>query len=171
MDAHSPGAMMRRKSLRLFIMFLLLSSVIGLVAAYPIFSHSAAYAATTLLSQGKLATASSIEGGFTAASAVDGDTGTRWASAFSDPQWLQIDLGVSATISQVVLQWETAYGKAYQIQVSNDATTWTTIYSTTIGDGAFDDFNVTGSGRYVRLYATQRGTSWGYALWEFGIYS
>jgi hypothetical protein len=49
--------------------------------------------AATLLSQGKPTTASSIENaGTPAAAATDGNTGTRWSSAFSDPQWLQVDL-------------------------------------------------------------------------------
>src|SRR5690349_5660954 len=73
--------------------------------------------ADTLLSQGKPATASSTENAGTPASAaVDGNTGTRWSSAFSDPQWLQVDLGDTATIDKVVLNWEAAYGTAYQIQ-------------------------------------------------------
>ncbi len=63
----------------------------------------------------------------------------------------------------MVLLWETAYGKAYQIQVSNDATNWTTIYSTTTGDGGTDDLSVSGSGRYVRMYGSVRGTQWGYS--------
>jgi hypothetical protein len=69
-----------------------------------------ANAATTLLSQNKPATASSTENGGTPASAaVDGNTGTRWSSASSDSQWLQVDLGAKATITQVLLNWETAY--------------------------------------------------------------
>src|SRR5258707_1221045 len=88
--------------------------------------------AAALLSQGKPATASSTENAGTPASAaVDGSTTTRWSSAFADPQWLQVDLGASASITQVVLNWEAAYGKAFQIQTSPDATTWTTIFSTT----------------------------------------
>jgi hypothetical protein len=54
--------------------------------------------------------------------------------------------------------------------VSNDGTNWTTIYSTATGSGNVEDFNVTGSGRYVRFYGTARGTSYGYSLWELGIY-
>ncbi|MFB9695988.1 discoidin domain-containing protein, partial [Amorphoplanes digitatis] len=88
-------------------------------------------AADPLLSQGKPATASSQEGAdVTAAKAVDGDAGTRWSSVFSDPQWLQVDLGATATISQVVLQWEGAYGRAYKIQTSPDGSAWTDVYST-----------------------------------------
>jgi len=125
----------------------------------------------TLLSQGHAATASSQENAGTPASnAVDGNTGTRWSSAFSDPQWIYVDLGATHTISKVVLNWEAAYGKAYQIQTSNDATNWTTIYSTTTGTGGVQTLNVSGSGRYVRMYGTQRATQYGYSLWEFQVY-
>ncbi|WP_206318773.1 discoidin domain-containing protein [Actinacidiphila epipremni] len=125
----------------------------------------------TLLSQGRTATASSSENdSFTAPMAVDGNTGTRWSSAFSDPQWLQVDLGASHTISQVVLNWETAAGKSFQIQTSNDGTNWTNVYSTTTGTGGTQTLNVSGSGRYVRLYGTARTTQYGYSLWEFQVY-
>jgi len=125
----------------------------------------------TLLSQGHPAAASSVQGaGYPAANAVDGNTATRWSSAFSDPQWLQVDLGATHTISQVVLNWEAAYGKAFQIQTSNDGTTWTTIYSTTTGTGGIQTLPVTGTGRYVRMFGTQRATGYGYSLWEFQIY-
>src|SRR6201999_507326 len=107
---------------------------------------------------------------FPPSAAVDGNTSTRWSSAFSDPQWLEIDLGASATISQVTLQWEAAYGKAFQIQTSTDNTNWTTIYSTTSGTGGTQTLNVTGTGRYLRMYGTARATQYGYSLWEFGVY-
>jgi len=130
-----------------------------------------AHAAGTLISQGKTATASSTENAsFGASSAVDGNTGTRWSSAFSDPQWVEVDLGGTATLNQVVLNWEAAYGKAFQIQVSADNSTWTTLYSTTTGAGGVQTLTVTGSGRYVRMYGTQRGTAYGYSLWEFQVY-
>ncbi|MFJ5881322.1 discoidin domain-containing protein [Kitasatospora cineracea] len=130
-----------------------------------------ARAAGALLSQGRPATASSAENAGTPASAaVDGDNGTRWSSAAADPQWLQVDLGSSRTIGQVVLQWEAAYAKAYQIQTSNDGANWTTVYSTTTGTGGTETLNVTGTGRYVRVYGTQRATPYGYSLWEFQVY-
>ena len=120
----------------------------------------------------KPAAASSAENASTGASAaVDGNAGTRWSSAFSDPQWLRVDLGATTTICQVVLSWEAAYATAFQIQVSNDATTWTTIYSTTVGTGGTQTLSVTGSGRYVRMNGTARATAYGYSLWEFGIFA
>ena len=105
-----------------------------------------------------------------AAFAVDGNYAKRWATAWADPQWIQVDLGSVQTFNHVQLAWEGAYGKAYQIQTSNDGTNWTTIYSTTNGDGGFDSLNISGTGRYVRMYGTARGTTYGYSLWEFGIY-
>ena len=132
-------------------------------------AHSAE--AATLLSQGKTATSSSVQNAsFPASAAVDGNTSTRWSSAFSDPQWLEVDLGATASISQVVLDWETAYATAFQIQTSADGTNWTTIYSTTTGTGGTQTLNVTGTGRYVRMYGTARATQYGYSLWEFQVY-
>ena len=154
----------------------LLTAVLGavlvlLVAAYAAVTVGQAHAADTLLSQGKTATASSSENAGTPASAaVDGNTGTRWSSAFSDPQWLQVDLGATATISSVTLNWEAAYAKSFQIQTSANGTTWTTIYSTTTGAGGVQNLTVSGSGRYVRMNGTARATAYGYSLWEFQVF-
>jgi hypothetical protein len=126
---------------------------------------------TANLALNKTATTSSTENaGFPAANAVDGNTGTRWSSAFSDPQWLEVDLGSSQAICQVTLQWEAAYATAFQIQTSADGTTWTTIYSTTTGTGGTQTLNVTGTGRYIRMYGTARATQYGYSLWEFQVF-
>jgi beta-glucanase (GH16 family) len=110
----------------------------------------------------------------TADKAFDNDPASRWATnptnGWVDPGWIYVDLGATAQISQVVLQWDPAYGKAYQIQVSPDAANWTTIYSTTTSDGFKDVINATGTGRYVRMYGTARGGPYGYSLWEFSVY-
>ncbi|GGM05299.1 discoidin domain-containing protein [Dactylosporangium sucinum] len=130
------------------------------------------YGTASLLSQGRPVTTSSVEPGnlLVGANAVDGNGATRWGSAYSDPQWISVDLGSTRTINRVKLKWEAAYGRAYQIQTSADGSTWTTVYSTTTGDGGVDDVTVSGSGRYVRVNGTQRATQWGYSLWELEIY-
>ncbi|MFC4585265.1 galactose-binding domain-containing protein [Sphaerisporangium corydalis] len=150
---------------------LLIAVLVALVASGLALTGTA-MAVDTLLSQGRPATASSSEGAaWSASAAVDGNaTGTRWASVFSDPQWLQVDLGETASISQVVLTWEAAYGKAFKIQTSADASAWTDVYSTTTGTGGVQTIPVSGSGRYVRMYGTVRGTGYGYSLWEFQVY-
>ena len=132
---------------------------------------SAAQAAPVLLSQGKAVTASSEENyGTLAASAVDGNGGTRWSSAHSDPQWLRVDLGATTQVSQVVLDWEAAYGKGYRIELSTNGTDWSTAYQTTTGDGGTDTVGITGEARYIRMYGTARATQYGYSLWEFKVY-
>ncbi|MBO3739347.1 discoidin domain-containing protein [Actinoplanes flavus] len=130
-----------------------------------------ASAADTLLSQGKPATASSLESAaFPASAAVDGNTGTRWSSTFADPQWLQVDLGSTQSISQVVLNWEAAYASAFTIQTSDNGSTWTNISPVTVGQNGSQTLNVTGSGRYVRMNGTTRATPYGYSLWEFQVF-
>ncbi|MGC5561818.1 discoidin domain-containing protein [Streptomyces sp. FR-108] len=156
-----------RAPLRRFALFLTLAASLLTFIALP---APSAQAAEVLLSQGKTATASSTEGDFNARSAVDGDPGTRWSSAFSDPQWIQIDLGATAEISRVVLNWEAAYGTAFRIEVSGDAQSWTTVHQTATGTGGTQNLTVTGTGRYVRMYGTQRATAYGYSLWEFQVY-
>ncbi|MDI1461568.1 discoidin domain-containing protein [Catellatospora sp. KI3] len=151
---------------------LVLAAVATLLIAYTVvIATNPANAAVTLLSQGQPATASSTENAGTPASAgVDGNTGTRWSSAAADPQWLQVDLGATANISQVVLRWEAAYATAFQVQTSANGSTWTSIYSTTTGTGGVQTLNITGTGRYVRVYGTARATQYGYSLWEFQVY-
>jgi hypothetical protein len=106
-----------------------------------------------------------------AANAVDGNPATRWGSAYADPQWISVDLGTTRTINRVKLTWEAAYARAYQIQTSPDGAAWTTVSGTTTGDGGVDDVSLTGTGRYVRVYGTQRAlTQYGYSLWEFEVY-
>jgi hypothetical protein len=125
----------------------------------------------TNLALGQPTTASSMENaGTAAAKATDGSSTTRWSSAFSDPQWIQVDLGATHTVNQVVIAWETAHATAYQIQVSNDAAAWTTVYSTTTSAGGTETVNLTATGRYVRVYGTARSTGYGYSIWELQIF-
>lgn len=120
----------------------------------------------------KKARASSIDkAGREAARAFDGSGTTRWSSAYSDAQWISVDLGDSYDVTSVKLTWETAYAKAYQVQISDDAKSWTTIYSTTTNNGGVNDLSgLKGRGRYVRMLGIARGTQWGYSLWEFAVY-
>ena len=103
--------------------------------------------------------------------AVDGNLTTRWSSAFSDPQWIQIDLGTQQSIDKVVLYWQNAYGLQYQIQVSNDQQNWTTAYTQKNGQGGVETLSFpTVVGRYIRMYGTERATQYGYSLFEFQVY-
>ncbi|GAA3455636.1 DUF1996 domain-containing protein [Dactylosporangium matsuzakiense] len=156
---------------RLFVLAGVAVALVALLGWFATGPLRAASADAAPVSQGKPATASSSEGrSYPAAAAVDGDEKTRWSSAFSDPQWLQVDLGAPTALSRVALNWERAYGTGYQIQTSADAATWTTVYSTTTSKGGKETVAVSGTARYVRLYGTARSSGYGYSLWEFQVY-
>jgi subtilisin family serine protease len=91
--------------------------------------------------------------------AVDGNLATQWKSApetahSRSSEWIVVSLGSSMTISSVVLEWDANYATSYTVEFSNGSS-WSTLYSTTGGDGANDTllFNPV-SARYVRLNTT-----------------
>jgi F5/8 type C domain/Domain of unknown function (DUF5668) len=102
--------------------------------------------------------------------AVDGNPETRWSSDFSDPQWIAVDLGGTAEITRVRLNWEGAYASKYAIEVSDDDSVWKTVKNVTKTTPGVDDLEVTASGRYVRMRGTERGSPYGYSLWELEVY-
>jgi hypothetical protein len=112
----------------------------------------------------------------TPGAAVDGDLTTRWSSSWTgvtnaDTEWFMVDLGAVYSIKEVVLKWETAYGKSYYIQASTDNITWTNLVTKTGGTGGTDDLTgLSGAGRYVRMKGITRGTGYGYSLWEFQVF-
>jgi mannan endo-1,4-beta-mannosidase len=103
------------------------------------------------------------------ANAVDGNGGTRWASAWADQQWIYVDLGTNRRVTGVTLRWEAAYARGYQIQTSTDGTSWTTVHSDYAGNGGTDVVALDMATRYVKMYAFQRATQWGYSLWELEV--
>jgi YD repeat-containing protein len=102
-----------------------------------------------------------------AGAVVDGDPNTRWSSGVTDAQWISVDFGREKAFDTVRLLWEAAYGKVYEIQASNDNVNWTMVYRENNGDGNVDEVKVGDRrARYLRVYGIQRGTRWGYSLWE-----
>ncbi|MER6208917.1 discoidin domain-containing protein [Streptomyces sp. NPDC001642] len=114
-----------------------------------------------------------------AANVTDGDPGTRWSSAYTDDQWIRVDLGSVQSFDQVDLVWEQAYAKTYLVQVSTDDSTWTD--ATSVDNSAVplpfgnanaslqvEDFSVR-TARYVRISCGLRNTSWGNSLWSLGV--
>ena len=135
-----------------------------------------AVSAQTDLARGKTATASSTEGSYIASNAVDGNSGTRWASLFSDPQWIQVDLAASYEITRVILTWEFASARDYTIEVSSNVNgPWTNFATrTNMGSGERIDncyfYREAPIGRYIRMHGTARTTQWGYSLFSFEVY-
>ena len=129
----SPGSLTSRRTLRLAT---IVTALAAMLVAYIVVVTTRANAAETLLSQGRPTTASSTENaGTPAAARPTAIPAPAGRAPFSDPQWLQVDLGASPVDHRVALNWEAAYATAFQIQTSADGTTWTNIYTTTTGTG------------------------------------
>jgi hypothetical protein len=129
----------------------------------------------TLLSQGCAVTASSThtsDGNVVPANVVDGDTTTRWTSDYLDNQWITIDLGAIHQMTDIKLDWEAAAGKAYDLEVSTDGQTWTTVVTVTDNTqiGWLDYPGLNAQGRYVRMDGYTRLTSYGFSVWEFQVF-
>ncbi|ACU62245.1 galactose-binding domain-containing protein [Chitinophaga pinensis] len=117
-----------------------------------------------------VASSSSPESAGTAA-AADGSVGSRWSSNYNDNEWIYVDLGVAQEISNVVLIWEDAHAAAYNLQVSDDAQSWTDVYKTETSKGGTETIALQAvKARYVRMLGRKRASQWGYSLYELEVY-
>ncbi|MFB9643220.1 beta-N-acetylglucosaminidase domain-containing protein [Agromyces lapidis] len=120
------------------------------------------------------ATASSVEvPQFGAQNVNDDKATTRWASGYSDDSWVQVKLAEPTVVRGVTLNWESACANAYELQTSNDGVTWTTIRTVDDSSCGLDLFTIDEADpvQYVRMQGIDRKTTWGYSIWEFGIYA
>lgn len=106
-----------------------------------------------------------------AANANDGNTGSRWASKYNDDEWICTDLGKTEVINGIGLNWENAYAKSYKIEVSDDNEHWYKVYQTDDGRVGWQKINFPEvNARYVRMHGIERGSWWGYSLYDFEVY-
>src|SRR5690349_3521754 len=73
--------------------------------ATPAPAHAAACGTANVALNQPAAASSSENASFPASAAFDGNQGTRWSSQFSDPQWIQVDLGSTRSICGIQLRW------------------------------------------------------------------
>ncbi len=103
---------------------------------------------------------------------VDGDKHTRWSSEHSDNQWLILDLGEEIEISGLVIDWEYAYAKEYEILFSKDNINWTKVYFVDDSDGGTDEiFLKRNKVKYIKINCIKRGTVWGFSIYEIRLKS
>lgn len=106
------------------------------------------------------------------AAAIDGNAGSRWESAFTDPQYITVDLGVLSTINKITISWEVANAKNYYLLGSVDNVKWDTIaVKTNLATGNRTDLidNLNVNYRYVKVYGTVRNTPYGYSIYEIDV--
>ncbi|WP_412543479.1 discoidin domain-containing protein [Longispora sp. K20-0274] len=144
----------------------------GTTYGYSLYRFEVLADATDLARAGTATASTQETANFPAARAIDGDPATRWSSAYTNGEWFQVDLGASKTVGRVVLTWEAAYGRDYDLQVSANGTTWTTVSARRGENGGVDDVTFTPTtARYVRMQGVTRGTSYGYSLYTCEIRS
>jgi hypothetical protein len=116
-------------------------------------------------------TASGSEGdAWRAGYACDGDRSTRWSSAFTEKQWIKVDLGRRWQLTEITLDWEAAYAVGYRVETSLNGRTWHTLWATSSGQGGEVSVDADGAvARYVRMSGTKRSGAYGYSLLEFEV--
>jgi hypothetical protein len=112
---------------------------------------------STDLALGKTATASSTDASAgPPGNVTDGDSDTRWSSGYQDGQWIQVDLGSTATVDRVSIEWESAYATEFTIQVSGDGQNWTD--ATSVSQKPVQPLQISVNG--TRVFC--RGGNWGF---------
>ena len=123
------------------------------------------------LGTGKPATASDTQGNFTPDKAFDGDANTRWSTLNTTNQSLVVDLGGTATISRIYLNWEAAYGVDFLLQASNDGRTWTTFATFSNNQAYYNELGVFTTGRYIQMFGLNGGqNNGGFSIYELNIF-
>ncbi len=102
---------------------------------------------------------------------VDGGAGSRWESDYKDDEWIYVDLGKQEKIGKIILKWENAYAKSYELQISNDARKWKTVKTIVDGKGNTETLSFdTQRAQYVRMKGKKRATQFGYSIYEMEVY-
>jgi lysophospholipase L1-like esterase len=109
--------------------------------------------------------------------AVDGDMATFWSSAATFSQTIAVELSAPYEISKVVVNWEGGssnhYASAFNIEVSDNGTTWRVIASVTgVTDNTgytVDTFTGNKVAKYVRFVGQGRRSTY-YRIREFEVW-
>jgi hypothetical protein len=123
------------------------------------------------LALNKAVAVTSVEGpGLEGNCAVDGNMGTRWASLYTDPQAITVDLGGMYHIDDITLYWESAFAREYYIKVADGSGPWRDAYHETNGQGGVEKIAVSTNARKLMVLGAQRATQFGYSIYEIQVH-
>jgi hypothetical protein len=98
--------------------------------------------------------------------AVDGDSSTLWKTARAKgknklpSEWITVDLGASVSVGKVILEWNDNFATNFTIQVSEDNSNWTTVFTESNGNGGSDTITFSSTpSRYVKMNSTSWSSS------------
>lgn len=126
---------------------------------------------------GATATSNSVEvDTYPPEAAIDGDSATRFASAYNDPEWWMVDFGEVRKVGAAILYFEAAYSTEFYFEVSTDGENWTEVARVTDNSTSGADvpvevrFDAQHDAQYVRYTGVSRGTTYGHSFWELELY-
>jgi cysteine-rich repeat protein len=121
-----------------------------------------------------IASASSMEGSnWSPDKAIDGDFQSRWSSAFTDDEWLAVDLGAPTLIYAVWVHWEDAFAEDYDLQVADSLSgPWRTVVEMRDSDGHVDILDgLEELTQYFRVLCLERARdNYGNSIWELEVH-
>ena len=89
---------------------------------------------------------------------ISGGNSDKWCSAVGGTKFLQVDLGSAVALTSVTVRHAQAGGESaafntrdYDVQVSTDGTSFTTVAQARANTAAVSSHTVTATGRFVRL--------------------
>ncbi len=95
---------------------------------------------------------------------------TRWESTIGDQQWIWIDLGQATSLQKVILRWQTAGEKEYEVLTSRDNKNWEPIASKADSENDRTEILTDHSEfRYLHINFTEHATQWGYSTLEIEL--
>lgn len=124
------------------------------------------------VAKGKSVTASASENAsLEPINLTDNDLLTRWSSNWTDDAWFVVDLAGIYNINQIVLNWENAFARQFEILLSHDGVNFERVFNQTIGEGGIETINIGAvNARYVKFQGVQRALPYGYSLYEIEVY-
>jgi len=96
-----------------------------------------------------------------------------WSSAFRDNEWITFNFGEQRQVGRLIIHWQHADTKKFNIKVSSDAETWTEVFKQDNGQGGaesvkFDPVEC----RYLRINCLERGhKQWGNAIYYVEVFA
>jgi len=114
---------------------------------------------------------STVDAGASATAAFDNNPETRWcADNESMPQWLMADLGGTAAIREVYINFEQSSTWNFMMETSLDGISWTQ-YAAKNESGQAFWLSGNQSGRYVRITVqSTTGGAWA-SIWDLDVYT
>ena len=109
---------------------------------------------------------------FEANQAFDGNLGTRWmAKNNQDGQFVGVDLGTEIAVDEVVIAWEKAYAKSYQVYTSTDGNDYKLVSEVTARNSEIKSIQIpTTRARYVKVVCDGNPLPYGTSIWDIGVF-